>query len=112
MKNNPLIPFILIMAFGIGLIFFMSLEGVGNNKEEAEGGEATTDEPTVDIASCTGCHGGDLTGGTGPSLVGVDADTIVDALVNGVEGSTMMIPGMKTEEEAKAIAEHITSNYK
>lgn len=111
MKNNPLIPFILIMAFGIGLIFFMSLEGVGNKNEKAEGGEAATDEVTVDISSCTGCHGGDLTGGVGPNLTGVDAETIVNALVNGVEGSTMMTPGMKTEEEAKAIAEHIVSNY-
>ena len=111
MKNNPLIPYILIMAFGIGLIFFLSLEGVNNNNEEA-GGATETDEVGVDISSCTGCHGGDLTGAVGPSLVGVDAETIVDALVNGVEGSTMMTPGMKPEAEAQAIAEHITENYK
>lgn len=112
MKNNPLVPYILIMAFGIGLIFFLSLEGVNNNNEEADGGEAVTDEVAVDISSCTGCHGGDLTGGgVGPSLVGVEADTIVDALVNGVEGSTMMTPNMKSEAEAQAIAEHIVENY-
>ena len=112
MKNNPLIPYILIMAFGIGLIFFLSLEGVDNNNEEAAGDTADGGEVAVDISSCTGCHGGDLTGGTGPSLVGVDADTIVDALVNGVEGSMMMTPGMKSEAEAKAIADHIVENYK
>ena len=38
MKNNPLIPYILIMAFGIGLIFFLSLEGAGS-KDEAHGDE-------------------------------------------------------------------------
>jgi len=115
MKNNPLIPYILIMAFGIGLIFFLSLEGVKNNNEEAEGGDtASGGEVAVDISSCTGCHGGDLTGaaGPGPSLIGLDADTIVDALVNGVEGSKMMLPGMKSEAEAQAIAEHIVENYK
>lgn len=111
MKNNPLIPYILIMAFGIGLIFFLSLEGVNNNNEEAGGDTADSGEVAVDISSCTGCHGGDLTGGAGPSLVGVDAETIVDALVNGVEGSAMMTPGMKSEAEAEAIANHIVENY-
>ena len=43
MKNNPIIPYILIMAFGIGLIFFMSMEGVGNKEEIANGGNETTE---------------------------------------------------------------------
>ena len=38
MKNNPLIPYVLIMAFGIGLIFFMSFEGAADkNSAEGEG---------------------------------------------------------------------------
>lgn len=119
MKNNPIIPYILIMAFGIGLIFFMSLEGVGNKEEIAQHGEeGTTEEEggaTAEgaggeqlVSTCIGCHGGDLTGGMGPSLVDKDAEHIVDVLVNGIEG-TPMTPGMKTPEEAQAIADYITS---
>lgn len=33
MKKNPIIPYILIMAFGIGLIFFMSLDGADKKKK-------------------------------------------------------------------------------
>ena len=52
MQKNPIIPFILIMAFGIGLIFFLSMDGVGNKEEiaatedaeGAEGGEASAGE--------------------------------------------------------------------
>ena len=44
----------------------------------------------------------------GPSLIGLEADHIVDVLVNGIEG-TVMTAGMKNEAEAKAIAEYISS---
>lgn len=95
------------MAFGIGLIFFMSLEGA-STEEHAEGGEVTEGgEATVDVSACISCHGNDLTGGMGPSLVGQDTDHIVDVLVNGLEGSNFMKPGMKTEAEAKEIADYI-----
>lgn len=113
MKNNPIIPYILIMAFGIGLIFFMSLEGA--NKEEAashEGGETTENAEGGGadlVATCISCHGGELQGAMGPKLVGLDPDHIADVLVNGLEGSNFMTPGMKTEAEAAAIAEYISS---
>lgn len=110
MKNNPIIPYILIMAFGIGLIFFMSLDGAGKNKEEAG---ATTENAEAGgaelVASCISCHGGDLKGGMGPALVGQDPAHIVDVLVNGLAGSNFMKPGMKTEAEAQAIADYISS---
>lgn len=114
MKNNPIVPYILILAFGIGLIIFMSLDGAGNKKDiaaEAEGGSATTeaeDDGSAVVQSCIGCHGGDLTGGMGPTLHGLEADHIVDVLVNGIEG-TPMAPNMKNEAEAKAIAEYIST---
>lgn len=113
MKSNPIVPYILIMAFGIALIFFMSLDGVGRQAEVAEGDNATEDSAAGSgdaalVQSCIGCHGGDLTGGMGPSLIGLDADHIVDVLENGIDG-TVMTPGMKTGDEAKAIAEYISS---
>ncbi|MDN4495350.1 c-type cytochrome [Ureibacillus aquaedulcis] len=125
MKNNPIIPYILIMAFGIGLIFFMSLEGAGNKEEIAAGHEegAATEEGAASeggdtasagaggeelVSSCIGCHGGDLTGGMGPKLAGLDAAHIVDVLENGIPGSPMT-PGLKTGSEAQAIADYISS---
>lgn len=141
MKNNPVIPYILILAFGIGLIFFLSVEGVGNKEEiaadhaetttdggTATEGEATTGGETTDgggealdgaalTTTCIGCHGNEFQGGMGPQLAAggasgkVDAARIEDVLVNGIAG-TPMTPGMKTPEEAKAIAEYITTNFK
>lgn len=110
MKNNPIVPYILIMAFGIGLIFFMSLTGAENKKEIAEGGDTTeaTDDGSALVQSCIGCHGGDLTGGVGPNLHGVAEDRIVDVLTNGIEG-TPMVANMKNEAEAQAIAEYIST---
>ena len=105
MKNNPVIPYILIMAFGIGLIFFLSLTGAG--KDEA-GGETDTNDDAKLVQSCISCHGGNLEGAMGPSLIGLEADRIVDVLVNGIEG-TVMTAGMKNEAEAKAIADYISS---
>lgn len=106
MKNNPVIPYILIMAFGIGLIFFMSLVGVGNDETE---GETTTNDDAALVQSCISCHGGNLEGGTGPKLIGKDPAHIVDVLVNGLPGSAIMKPGMKPEAEAQAIADYISS---
>jgi len=118
MKNNPVVPYILILAFGIGLIFFMSLQGADNKKEiaaEHEGGGETTTETTdanadgaALVQSCIGCHGGDLTGSMGPNLHGLDEAHIFEVLTKGIEGTPMQ-PNMKTEAEAKAIAEYIST---
>ena len=86
MKNNPLIPYVLIMAFGIGLIFFMSLEGAkqrGTSLKAVKLLKTADDGEALVQASCIGCHGGDLTGGMGPDLIGLDAEHIKDVLING-----------------------------
>ncbi|MFJ7735356.1 c-type cytochrome [Lysinibacillus sp. NPDC097287] len=112
MRNNPIVPYILIMAFGIGLIFFMSLQGAEDKKEiagEGSGETTETDDGSALVQTCIGCHGGDLAGGAAaPSLQGLEADRIVDVLTNGIEG-TPMVAGMKNEAEAKAIAEYIST---
>ncbi|MCM3358392.1 MULTISPECIES: cytochrome c550 [unclassified Psychrobacillus] len=101
MQKNPIIPFILIMAFGIGLIFFLSIDGVGNKAEitaeheaaeggeSAEGGEEATagefDPEALAQGKCISCHGNTYEGGMGPSLVGtaLSEDEIKDILANG-----------------------------
>ena len=68
MQKNPIIPFILIMAFGIGLIFFLSVDGVINKEEIAAteeaadgGGEEAAagefDPEAFAQGKCIGCHG-------------------------------------------------------
>ncbi|MGM0844215.1 MAG: cytochrome c550 [Bacillota bacterium] len=102
MNRNPIIPFILIMVFGIGLVFFMSLEGLNNSEEMAEDHGEGTEEPaegggTADSGefdpeghyqqACMSCHGGNYEGGAGPALTGIgeslSEDEIKDVLQNG-----------------------------
>jgi cytochrome c550 len=113
MKNNPIVPYILIMALGIALIFFLSLDGVGKQNENAEEGTTTEDNASADdgaalVQTCIACHGEDLSGNIGPKLIGLEKDRIVDVLVNGIEG-TPMTPGMKSQDEAEKIADYISS---
>lgn len=108
MKNNPLIPYVLIMVFGIGLIFFMSFEGAAdkNSADEAPGSTAEISGEEVAQKNCISCHGGDLQGqGTAPAIAGLDAAHIQDVAVNG-QGA---MPGiLKSEAEAQAVAEYIS----
>lgn len=101
MKSNPVVPYILIFALGLGLIFFMSLYGIDQKKEIAGADEEGKTEATDDAAAsedfdpesfaqgqCISCHGGDLTGGFGPNLHGLtdSAETIHGIIKNGQGG--------------------------
>ncbi|MDZ5470960.1 cytochrome c (plasmid) [Bacillus sp. 31A1R] len=113
MNRNPIIPFILIMVFGVTAMFLVSFKGLGDMKDlaaEKEGGEKTEEVASnpEDIyqQSCIGCHGADYSGGVGPALKGVgdklSAEEIENILVNG-QGS--MPPGLVKPENAPAMAE-------
>ncbi|QMT18789.1 cytochrome c [Planococcus maritimus] len=126
MQKNAIVPYILIMAFGIGLIFFLSLEGVGNEAEIAEehaaeeGGEAAEGEGGEEAesgdfdpeataeANCISCHGSSYEGGVGPSLVATELgqEEIEEILING-KGS--MPAGLVPEENVAAMAEWVLS---
>nr|WP_263313152.1 cytochrome c [Mammaliicoccus sp. Marseille-Q6498] len=74
MNRNPVIPFILILLLGVGLIFFMSAHGA-NKEDEKEGNGGAKTEKKFDAATfakdnCTSCHGQNLEGGMGPKLAG------------------------------------------
>lgn len=75
MNRNPVIPFILILLLGVGLIFFMSAHGANKEEEEGGGGEKTEkfDAATFAKDNCTSCHGQNLEGGMGPKLAGTSA---------------------------------------
>ncbi len=73
MNRNPVIPFILILLLGVGLIFFMSAHGANKEEEkEGDGGAKTEkfDAATFAKDNCTSCHGQNLEGGMGPKLAG------------------------------------------
>lgn len=114
MKRNPVIPFVLIMVLGIGLMFLVSIKGLGDAEklaQERENGGKT--EETTDNASatpediykqnCLSCHGDAYQGGVGPALTGVgdhlSADEIKDILTNG-KGSMPggLVPADKLDE--------------
>jgi cytochrome c550 len=124
MNRNPIIPFILIFAFGIGLVFFLSMEGLNNADEKAEehkqeegaggegGGEAAEggafDPEAKYQESCVSCHGGNYEGGAGPALKGtaLSKDEIKETIAN---GKGMMPPGLVAEENLDAMADWIKS---
>lgn len=121
MQKNPIIPFILIMAFGLGLIFFLSIQGVDQKEEIAagheEGAEGAEGEETAEAfdpeavaqGKCIQCHGGDLGGqGNYPSLVGTELskEEIVDILANG-QGA--MPGGLVESDNLDEMADYILS---
>jgi cytochrome c550 len=116
MNRNPIIPFLLIAVFGIGLIFFLSVKGIGDSKDMAKGvkgGEKTTETAAFDPkkhyeTTCISCHGQNYEGGVGPALKGVGKrltkDQIKDRVVNGGGG---MPSGLVAEENADAMADYL-----
>ncbi|WP_058307424.1 cytochrome c550 [Gracilibacillus massiliensis] len=112
MKRNPIIPFALIAVLGILAMIIFSVVGLNEQEKIAnpdEGGEEVTIEDAEEISqSCIGCHGGDLEGGSGPSLQDVGSkysqEEVYDIIVNGIEG-TSMPGGVVTNEEAEVLAE-------
>ncbi|PPA71437.1 cytochrome c550 [Jeotgalibacillus proteolyticus] len=116
MNKNPIIPFLLIMVLGFGVVFFMSVQGLNQAEEHAEEEEGGGEEagggdfdPEAHYQStCIGCHGEAYEGGSGPSLIGVgenlEVDEIKDIMLN---GRGAMPGGQVDEENADAMAEWV-----
>jgi len=105
--KNPVVPYILIFALGIGLIFFMSLYGIPQQKEIAGSDEEATEEGTKDEGGefdpeavaqqkCIACHGENLEGNVGPNLHGEDKDK--DALHEIIKNGKGGMPGGLIED--------------
>lgn len=117
MGKNPIVPFLLIMGLGIGVIFFMSLDGLDKKAEiTAENAE---DEETEDVADfdaasfadakCVSCHGGNLEGGSAPGLVGTDLseDELEEIIRDGTDGG--MPGGLVPEGDLDEMVDYILS---
>lgn len=119
MKNNPVVPFILIFALGLGLIFFMSLYGVDQKKEIAGADEEGKTEETASNAEefdpegftkqkCIACHGGDLTGGVGPNLHGLsDSKEKIHEIIKNGQGGMPAFGGQISDEQIDQLADYI-----
>lgn len=112
--KNPVMPYILIFAFGIVAMFLISFKGLGDAEQlaaEREGGGQKTEETAaaspeeIYQKSCIGCHGDQYQGAVGPALKGVgdhlSQEEIANVLVN---GRGAMPPGMVPADKADEMA--------
>jgi len=114
MKNNAVMPYIVIMVLGLTLVFFLSIKGIGDADKmakEKEGNEKTEETASNDKPEdiyknqCLSCHGGNYEGGAGPKLVGLkDKELIKDRIVN---GKGMMPGGLVPEDKVDEMVEFI-----
>jgi len=108
MKNTAM-PYLIIFAFGIVAIFFMSFIGLNNMDEiageKAEEQVAASPEDTYK-QSCIACHGDQYQGAVGPALTGVgdrhSKEELVDILTNGTANG---MPGGLVAGQEDAMAE-------
>lgn len=111
-------PFYLIMLSG--LLFFLALVAFVGIKSNDETAQPPVEETAFDpagayAASCVACHGGNLEGGMGPSLVGLalTAEEVADIIQNGRPPSDKYPTGMPagvfkgSEEDRLALANWI-----
>ncbi|ANU13381.1 Menaquinone-cytochrome C oxidoreductase, cytochrome C subunit [Planococcus halocryophilus Or1] len=112
------------MILGIISIIFLTWESVANHDWEAaeaqgkitEEVEIDTTDPGYEVysaAACISCHGDNLEGAVGPTLVGtgLSPEEISDIAVNGIEkDGALVMPAAwdGTDEDLKVLAEFIS----
>jgi|GraSoiStandDraft_51_1057287.scaffolds.fasta_scaffold407881_2 cytochrome c550 len=120
MKRNPVIPYILVMVFGIVLVFILSFKGLGDMKEVAKDkGNGSSGSATTEVAAtkpediykqtCIGCHGDQYQGVVGPTLKGVGSKYSKAEIVHFItKGKGNMPAGLVPQEQAEAMAEWVS----
>lgn len=119
MNKNPIIPFLLIIFLGVGLVFLLSGLGATDDGEEDVATEEGSEESGGEEASsgdvdaegiardnCASCHGQDFSGGMGPALAGTSlAEDEFTSIVRDGEGS---MPAFSADQIAD---EELTALY-
>lgn len=119
MNKNPIIPFLLIIFLGVGLVFLLSGLGATDDgeedvateegSEESGGGEASSgdvDAEGIARDNCASCHGQDFSGGMGPALAGTSlAEDEFTSIVRDGQGS---MPAFSADQIAD---EELTALY-
>ena len=122
MNKNPIVPFLLIIFLGIGLVFLLSGLGSTDDGEEdvaTEEGSEGSEESGGDEASsgdvdaegiardnCASCHGQDFSGGMGPALAGTSLSE--DDFTTTVREGQGSMPAFSTDQVAD---EELTALY-
>ena len=120
LKRNPIIPFVLIMVAGVGLMFLLSFQGLGDADELAKEAEGGAEENPTEVAdatpeelyqqTCIGCHGDQMQGGAGPALNTVGSklskEEIQEILVSGTSGG---MPGGLVKGNEEKMAEWLSA---
>ncbi|XJZ26257.1 cytochrome c550 [Bacillota bacterium Lsc_1132] len=118
MNRNPIIPFVIIMVFGIALMFGLSFKGNSDAKNAAKekgGGNAKTETVSAtnpeDIykSTCITCHGDQYQGVVGPSLKGIGSKLSKDQIKTIItKGKGNMPPNLVPTDKADAMAEWVS----
>lgn len=116
MIKNPVVPYAIIALVGILMVVIFSYVGDHQRTAMNEENDGTAEEEAEEVGepdeiyanTCVSCHGGDLTGESGPNLTEVgdrlSEEEIHDMIVNGSESGAMP-GGLTSLEEADALAE-------
>ncbi|MGG5255020.1 cytochrome c550 [Neobacillus sp. SM06] len=119
MNRNPIVPFVVIMVFGIALMFGLSFKGNSDAKsaakEKGSGGNAKTETVSAskpeDIYknTCITCHGDQYQGVVGPSLKGIGTKLSKDEIKTIItKGKGNMPPNLVSADKADAMAEWVS----
>jgi cytochrome c550 len=124
MSRNPVIPFVIIMVFGIVLIFGLSFKGLGDSKTTAKNNGGTTTSQTQSQpqstsaafdpqafykTTCIGCHGDQYQGVVGPSLKGIGSKLTVAQIKQIItHGKGGMPPNLVPADKADAMAKWVS----
>ncbi|MDL4841517.1 cytochrome c550 [Aquibacillus rhizosphaerae] len=118
MKRNPVIPFAIIAVLGILTMIVLSIVGLDQQDDIAQGDDESSEEevltdPQEIVQSCIGCHGNDLQGANGPSLQQVGSKYSAEEILNIIQnGKGTMPPGVVEGEEAEILSEWLATEKK
>lgn len=116
--KRPVAAAMMLISFGI--IFYTTWESVAYHDWETQNQQGQivfsnldTEDPVFqDLirSNCTSCHGGELTGGSGPNLIEPDLNAeTVNAFVTNGTGEMPAFEGQLTEEEIQQISEFVAN---
>ena len=119
MNRNPIVPFVIIMVFGIALMVGLSFKGNSDAKsaakEKSGSGNAKTETVSAskpeDIykSTCITCHGDQYQGVVGPSLKGIGSKLSKDEIKTIItKGKGNMPTNLVPQDKAEAMADWVS----
>ncbi|QCJ44111.1 cytochrome c [Bacillus sp. S3] len=105
---------LLALLMGTSLVMGLAACGGGNDNTKDKGGGTETasagDAQKIFDQKCSGCHGGDLTGGVGPNLTKVGATLSKDDILNVLKnGKGQMPANVVTGDDAEKVADWLAA---